>query len=262
MTRRLVPKIPQHVRAAGRLAIEVLREINFRLIARHREVLPLTGVVLLNRGLSNTMQRVIYDGNYEAAERRILDTVPRDSRVLEIGSAIGYLGLYARLKLGFRHWHHVEPSQSSVATLKANYERNGLSANGCVLRAALTSRPGVVKLRNETDLWESRIADTGEDVQGMPLAELVEQCPFRPDVLVIDVEGSENCLIGGPLLAPDIRHIVIELHPRQIGLNECFEIVRWMMGQGFDIDMMEDWVLSLRRIGHQQTIELDQQSAG
>ena len=81
----------------------------------------------------------------------------------------------------------------------------------------------------------------------MPLAQLLEQCPFRPDTLVIDVEGSETCLVEGPPLPLDIRQVVIELHPHRIGYDPCFTIVRWLRDQGFEVLRMQDWVLLLRR---------------
>ena len=69
------------------------------------------GVSLDLSALPNGMKEVVISGNYERSEVMLLPGfIEPEDRILEIGSAIGFIGLYCRKIIGVKELVCVEPN--------------------------------------------------------------------------------------------------------------------------------------------------------
>jgi hypothetical protein len=68
----------------------------------------------------------------------------RDDVVLELGGAIGFIGLFCRKVIGVRHHLSVEANPGTLEELKRNYALNGLKPN--VIQATAAAQDGVLEL--------------------------------------------------------------------------------------------------------------------
>jgi FkbM family methyltransferase len=177
--------------------------------------------------------RILCD--YEEPERMICERllVPKDG-VLEIGSAIGFIGLFCQKKLGIQRYISVEPNPHSIEMLKRNYDLNGIVP--VVWALALSDSSEVLHLDISGDFWGHCLTGGQKEntiaVQGMTLAEMLRRAGPGISTLIIDVEGAEK-RINFAELTPDIRKIIIELHPRLIRRTGVAEIQDALGQQGF-----------------------------
>lgn len=183
--------------------------------------------------------RLLYVG-YETEEKQMCcDFLDRNDSVLELGAAIGYIGLYCQKKLGIRNYVLVEANPRTLGVLKRNYELNGLTPN--VLNFALASENGQIDLNVETDFWENSIlpsdASNGRKTMQVPAATLdmlIAAAGVTFNTMIIDVEGAEQ-FIDFKNLPDSVEKIIIELHPHLIGPEKTYDIVSSVVSRGFRV---------------------------
>ena len=101
------------------------------------------GVKLQVAGLSAGMQKVLITGKYEVPEMKLVPGfICASDRVLELGGAIGFLGLYCLTQIGIKKCTTVEPNPNTVSYLMRNYELNMLTPT--LIQAAITGVDGPV----------------------------------------------------------------------------------------------------------------------
>lgn len=164
---------------------------------------------------------------YESAERELLDEVPLEGRhVLEMGGSIGVLAAVISQKIGPRgRLVTVEASRQLTEFSKPWLEGLG---NVQVLSGyafPVWEVPADLRI-NSFD--ESLGAIAGRvhfslDTEGgdpdlnssvLDLKRLVGEGAFAPEVLVVDIEGSEMLLCEvTPRIPPCVQYLLIELHP-------------------------------------------------
>lgn len=185
-------------------------------------------------------------GIYEAAERRLcLEFLRKEDAVLEIGGAIGFLGLVCQKHIGIENYFIFEANPATLNLLRRNYEMNGLQPRAWNL--ALGPEEGVLELDVATDFWENSVVETqspgafGQKITvpsttlGAMLA-LVEQ---EVSALIIDVEGAEQFIRWDDLPA-SVHKIIIELHPKLIGAEKTSELIASLRSRGFDLARQEE----------------------
>ena len=80
------------------------------------------GVTLDISMLSPMMKNNILQGRYEFQERRLASQcLTSEDIVLELGGAIGFIGLFCRKVIGVRHHLTVEANPKTIELLKRNY---------------------------------------------------------------------------------------------------------------------------------------------
>lgn len=201
--------------------------------------LTLAGITLDVSRHSRVMKKIIRDGAYEAQERRLaeryLDT--RDS-VLELGGAIGFLGLFCRKKFGITRYVTVEANPATADILRENYR-----LNQCVpelWNLAVAPSDGTVSLDVSGEFWANAIleheAQKGSfvTVPALTMESLLARLDFTPTTLIVDVEGAEQW-ISFRTLPTGITKVLIELHPRLIGPTKTFQIVADLVYSGFRV---------------------------
>lgn len=218
--------------------LELWRGFHSRL--RFKFVLPrvrtakLEGVKLDISTLSPLMKNIILTGRYESQERQLArKALGKHDIVLELGGAIGFIGLYCRKVLGVKHVTSVEANPHTLRLLRRNYELNGLAPH--VLHAAAAATDGEIDLNIGGEFWENTVTGTSSNTVRVParsLASLIRQMPEPPTVLICDIEGAEQYL-DFTELPTGVTKIIIELHPAMIGEEKVAGLIASLAMLGF-----------------------------
>jgi FkbM family methyltransferase len=202
------------------------------------------GVTLDVTPLSVQMREYIAYGKYEAAEcdlcRRYL--TPTD-RVLELGGGIGFMGLFCQRQLGLTDYFTVEANPHTLKLLESNYALNGLTPK--TLNAAVARENGAVQFEAGEEFWKDALQSKAQrpgssqsrktiTAEGMTLETIFSQTPFAPTALVVDVEGAEAEFAWEHLPAT-VEKIVIELHPKIVGITSFHRTVAAIQNRGFQV---------------------------
>ena len=211
---------------------------------RFKFVLPsiqeatLHGLRLDMSDLSLVMRNRLLNGRYEVPERRMAEKflLPSDS-VLEIGGAIGFLGLYCQKRLGITRWATVEANPRTGDILRRNYALNGLEP--LLFNVALADHDGEVDLDVSGEFVENSIcsADSPERCRTKALCfeSILKRLCFPVNVLVVDIEGAEK-FITWRSLPQTVNKVIMELHPAIIGISDTYRIIADLINQGFKVE--------------------------
>ncbi|HVK58959.1 MAG TPA: FkbM family methyltransferase [Candidatus Kapabacteria bacterium] len=232
----------------------------FQLRYRFKYVLPkiqeitLEGLRFDVSGLSTKIRNRLLSGAYEAHEKKMcFDYLTPDDSVLEIGGAIGFIGLICQKKLGLKKYACFEANPKTYEILKRNYELNGVQPR--VWNMALANADGHVDLEIGSDFWENSIcydttAKNGVKTVRVPagtLDTLLGMAGEKVNTLIIDIEGAEQ-FIDFRRIPEEISKIIIELHPGVMGQELMYNIVATLIGLGFRVAREEcDTFVFLRK---------------
>jgi FkbM family methyltransferase len=180
--------------------------------------------------MSDRMIGVLRSGRYERSEAIALDAVVRrGDRILELGGGIGFISTYAA-KRGATVTT-VEANPDLIPLIERTHSLNGVS--GTVLHGAATGSPRKVEFWLVPDFWaSSTVHGKGRavTVDGLAIDDLCRR--FRPDVLIVDIEGGEADVFTAADLT-GVRHIVIEMHPAFIGEEAVGRVRKSIRDRGF-----------------------------
>lgn len=232
----------------------------FQLRYRFKYVLPriqeitLEGLKFDVSGLSTKVRNRLLSGAYEAHEKQMCRDFlnPADS-ILEIGGAIGFIGLFCQKKLGIRNYACFEANPRTYEILKRNYELNGVEPH--VWNMALAHADGYVDLEVGSDFWENSICysnacEAGVKTMRVPagtLQRLFTLANINANTLIIDIEGAEQFIDLNQI--PDgVQKVIIELHPKVLGPEATYNIVASFITVGFRVAReQEDTFVFLRK---------------
>lgn len=199
-------------------------------LAHRSEVATIGGVKLLIRHpeVSARMFNLIHRGYYELPERTLLARwfSPSD-RILECGAAIGFLALCGMKTVGIRDYAMVEPNPRLRSLRDENLRLNGFVPEEIpAIEAAVAAQDGTVDIVFQSDFWASSsklAAGESRTVRAMTLHSILATLPFSPNVLVLDIEGSEVDL---PLehFTP-FDKLLIETHDNIVGLEKTARLI-------------------------------------
>lgn len=198
------------------------------------------GVTLQLDCLPAGMQAVLLAGNYELPEIKILPTlISPDDQVLEIGGAIGFLGLFCRKIVKVKHLVSVEPNPTTLSYLRRNYELNGFTP--AIIEAALSAADGPVSFHVTDMFWSDSLVAPGSNagaklitVPGLTFESLVHKAGFEFNTLIIDIEGGEQHLSVEALPA-HVKKLLIEIHPEMIGTRNAYRLLENLFRAGFQV---------------------------
>lgn len=232
----------------------------FQLRYRFKYILPkiqeitLEGLKFDVSGLSTKVRNRLLSGAYEAHEKQMcFDFLAPEDSVLEIGGAIGFIGLICQKKLGITNYSCFEANPRTYEILKRNYELNGLTPR--VWNMALAHADGSVDLEVGSDFWENSICYDNQRPAGVKtvrvpagtLQTLLHLAGHKVNTLIIDIEGAEQ-FIDLNRIPEEVSKIIIELHPRVIGQEATYNIVAQLIGMGFRVAREEqDTFVFLRK---------------
>jgi len=221
----------------------------FKFVLPQLQSVELEGVKLDVSGLSSLMKNHIRTGRYEVQERRIAQRVlTKNDVVLELGGAIGFIGLFCRQQIGVKHHFSVEANPNTLKLLQRNYALNGLKPDA--IHAAAAAENGEITLDIGGEFWENSVLKTDRTattitVPALSLKSLVALMPESPTTLICDIEGAEQYLDFSQLPA-SVTKIIIELHPEMTGQQTVNEIVAGLEALGFKTMVETDgtWFLA------------------
>ena len=210
------------------------------------------GVVLHIENLSPNMQSILRSGNYELPEISILpDLITSDDKILEVGAAIGFLGIYCRKVIKVRDLVSVEPNPGTLNYLLLNYELNGITPN--VIQGALTATDGPVPFHVSEMFWCDSLINRVDTqnareiiVDGLSFDSLVLRAGIQFNTLIIDIEGGEQYL---PISSfpHHLKKVLIEIHPELIGVRPAFDVLEKLILSGFRIQAQFHNTWALKR---------------
>lgn len=194
--------------------------------------------------------------NYEKPERSMLKYINYGDRVLELGGSIGILTALLAVKVG---------SVGSVLSVEADdklvaYSRTWLQNYKNVivkskiafpiyertnLRATFDNTNGSLGGKVQFDLPGNAL--TSSDLYFLSDVETLDK--FCPNILFVDIEGSEELLLKMDAKLPEyIKKVFIELHPYMYGEVKLKKIIASIEGEGFMmIEKNEDTYYFKRR---------------
>lgn len=198
------------------------------------------GVTLQLDCLPAGMQEILLAGNYELPEIMVLPSlISQDDQVLEIGAAIGFLGLFCRKVIKVKQLVSVEPNPTTLSYLHRNYKLNGFTP--AIIEAALSATDGPISFHITDMFWSDSLIASGTaknlkeiTVPGMTFESLAQRAGFKFNTLIIDIEGGEQHLPVDAL--PDhVKKILIEIHPEIIGARLAYHLLERLIRAGFQI---------------------------
>jgi FkbM family methyltransferase len=184
-------------------------------------------------------------GYYEAGEMSILPSlISQNDQVLEIGSAIGLLGLYCQKVLKVKRFLGCEPNPVTLGHLRQNYLLNKITPN--IIQAAIAAKDGPVTFNVSEMFWADSLLTHSRNeaaktitVDGLSLPSLLQRSGPGFNALLIDVEGAEEFISFDSL--PDyVNKILIEIHPQFIGVRKAYAVLETLVRAGFKIHGHQD----------------------
>lgn len=175
-------------------------------------------------------------GRYEGAEiAGAMKIVRKGDRVLELGAGLGIVGAVISKNCAPQKVISYEANPSLIPHIQALYDQNGLAKRHTVVNEVLIAapdRPATMPfVVHNSFLGSSLSADQSraKEVVDVPTGDFnAAMKRFKPDVLVMDIEGGELDILRHADLT-GVRAIVIEFHPEHYevsGMKECKNVLR------------------------------------
>lgn len=188
--------------------------------------------------LTELRRKRILDGRYEAEEiAGALTVVRQGDRVLELGAGLGIVGAVVAANAKPQALLAFEANPDLIPHIRALHSQNGLEDRIEIRNQVLMSGRDLPETRSfhirNSFLGSSLIDPENRPSRTVevPTASFNEVLhTFRPDVLIMDIEGGELEFLAQAELH-GIRAVVIELHPKvygQDGMKACKERLRAM----------------------------------
>jgi FkbM family methyltransferase len=219
---------------------EVALRYHFKYVLPKINEITLEGLRFDVSELSPKIRNRLLSGAYEEYEKVMCrDFLNPNDTVVELGAAIGFIGLLCQKELGIKNYASFEANPRTMEILQRNYALNGVKP--AVHNLALGANDGHVDLEVGTDFWENSIVTAVPKsgcktvrVECGSLDTLLKRCGLMPNVLIIDIEGAEQ-FIDFHSLPPTVNKVIMEIHPGVIGQEMAYDIVAALVNRGFRV---------------------------
>lgn len=151
-------------------------------------------------------RQMLFNGDYEAAQRDRLFSLSRDVKCrtfLDIGANFGLYSVHAGLGGEFESVHAFEPDNRNLASFNANLKLNGLLGTIFLHEIALSDHNGAVSFQLAGDGFAGKNRVLGKktndskEIEARRLDSVLT--PDGPICLKIDVEGHETAVLEGAI---------------------------------------------------------------
>ncbi len=195
------------------------------------------------------LKRALWRADYEDAERAIIKrSIKPNDRVLEGGGGLGLVSMQIATIVGNENLLVYEASPNSHALISKNAAANGFSFE--IRNKALSDSDGSLQFFvHDNVLSSSAIARSGTNEINIPCDDIESVInSFRPNVLVLDIEGAEVATLKRAPLE-SIDRIIVEIHPHLVGDAALSGLYQHLYQQGFVLNHDNSWqkVLSFSR---------------
>ena len=203
-------------------------------------VTELEGVRLDVENLDINIKRNILIKAYEAPEIAVCKKIIEPGeKILEIGGAIGFVGLFCLISLKAETVVSVEPNPMTLKRFRKNYQLNGFTPN--IIEAAIADEDKNIQLKTSSEFWTDSILTFSNnsmadliEVKAMTLASILRATKEQFSTLIIDVEGAET-LIKWDQLPSSVGKLVLELHPDMVGHPTAYHVLNEILDRGFQV---------------------------
>jgi FkbM family methyltransferase len=212
-----------------------VRDKLFR-FAYRRRVVERDGIQLIvdHPAISDRMYYVLCR-RYEQkeSERSVRYLLPSD-RVLEVGAGVGWTALRALKSCGMIDYAVVEANPSVFPLLQENLRLNGRTIPA--FHAAITPVSGPQDFHLHRDFWSSSVHVRNgmvatASVPGLTLRDVTASLQFRPNALVMDIEGGEIDIADEDWLL--FEKVLLEVHVRIVGSESVAQLEDRLAALGF-----------------------------
>lgn len=182
------------------------------------------------------LARQISKGNYEKPERKLAVKLTREGdHVVEMGAGIGFVGGFTASQKPRLQLLSFEANPELIPHTEKLYDINGLGDRAKVENKLLTAnpdRPDSITFHIHNSFLGSSVYKVGKPenpkIEIPTVAWTQVKADFRPDVIIMDIEGAELDFLTHADL-DGIRAVVFEAHPNrygQEGLAACLAALR------------------------------------
>lgn len=208
--------------------------------------------------LSKRIAEKLENGRYEGHEANAaLMRVRGDTRVLELGSGLGYIASICAAIAGPENVTTVEANPDMLPVVRGNLERNGF-AGVTLVHGAVTGQAAdgdVIEFERTKAFWGASIAreeskpDTLVSVPLLRLSDLLKR--YRPHIVIMDIEGAEQTLFDD-LWPAHVRSVMMELHPGRYPDTTIKKIIDCLSASGltYDPGPSRGRIVGFRRLRH------------
>ena len=193
------------------------------------------GIKLSLRGASPRVRFSLLTG-YEVDDARLCRKyLTSQDNVLELGSAVGFVALYCIKKLGVTNFAMVEANPALLPIMQENFALNAVTMP-TYLNVAAGAKDGEAIFNVSADYYASSLhtisnTATALTVRQLSLPSIIAEIGFRPNVLIMDIEGAETQIPIAHLALFDT--IIVEFHRRFVGDAPIDAIISGLETQGF-----------------------------
>lgn len=173
---------------------------------------------------------------YEDDDARLCKAylTPED-RVLELGSSIGFIALYCMKKIGISHYAMIEANPALQSVMEENFKLNQVQ-QPIFMNVAAGPNDGEIGLNVSQDYYASSLHNIENienivTVKQMTIPSIIQQLDFKPNVLIMDIEGAETIIPMEHYYLFD--KIIVEFHRRFVGDEAIDKIVKGLEENGF-----------------------------
>jgi FkbM family methyltransferase len=206
-----------------------------------REVVIDAVVVPIGPQISRRVRTYMFAGAYERDEATILKSRLRPGDVvLVLGGGIGFTATICAKLLGSDNVFVYEANPGLETPARELFARNGVAPT--LTMCGLAPRDGTLEFLVAKDFWTSRAAAIGGlrnatrvTVPIRAFQPELDRLNRRPNVLVIDIEGSEVDFFEAVDLT-GFTKVVCETHPHFTGRTGVARLVARLAAQGLVLD--------------------------
>jgi FkbM family methyltransferase len=221
-----------------------------------RDLFSLHGVILDIGAskFSDEMRRRIAAGNYEEEEVWSAPRIIEDGDVvLDIGGGCGFISAFVAKYCSPKRVISVEADPDLISIIECTHALNGTRAD--VFHEVLADADGETDFWVGEDFWTSSLESaTGDRTAIRKVRVPMKSFSFRleqwrPDCILVDIEGNELDLLKSPL-PWFVRRIMVEVHAGVYGLDGVKDIMDRLSRSGFAYvpDASNGKVLCYRRL--------------
>lgn len=232
--------MPPHLRPVQAKPVPWLGRLERRLRIRSRKflrprVITISGIKMEvdRRRLPPEVVRALYKERYEDREAALVrDVLVPGDRVLEIGAGLGFISLLCAKRCGADSVLCYEANPENEALIRRNFELNDLRPQ--LRNRAISVSSDERELFVDSNILSTSLIDRGDGVRRVvkcdAIADVIRE--FRPNCLVMDVEGAEIDLLPAAPLG-GITKVIVETHARIVGEPANRQLDAHMQAQGF-----------------------------
>lgn len=181
----------------------------------------------------------LYKADYEEPERNLVKFALESSdRVLEIGAGIGLVSLFAARICGTHRLLSYEPNPLTWPIIERNFALNNMKPQ--LRKKAVSVHAGMVEFYFASNIFSSSMYDrsigTSKLIESEAISDVINE--FQPNVLLLDVEGSEVDLLTEANLS-GINKIIVEMHPHVTGADRISSLREHLRLSGFKMTKSE-----------------------